>query len=153
MWPFTMCYCECASKKQTRCAWKESSALFLDHHIRVVSCMSCVHTHRWHTDIMHDLNHLVSRDTDGRFCRLGMNAAELAVAPPLNSEQENEVLATKSVWGSRHISPRTHTTQQIKGPRGRVWWGNHTGFQSIVVLHLTRPPRPTIEILIHPPVS
>lgn len=59
----------------------------------------------------------------------------------------------KGLWGSRRVSPRTHTTQQIKAARGRVWWGNHTGFQSIVVQRRSSPPRPTIEILIRPPVS
>lgn len=87
------------------------------------------------------------------FCCLGMNAAEPAVAVALKLSAGKWGAGNKELWGSRHVSPRTHTTQQIKGPRGRVWWGNHTGFQSIVVLHLTSPPRPMIEILIHPPVS
>lgn len=88
-----------------------------------------------------------------RFCCLRMNAAEPAVAVALNLSTGKWGAGNKELWGSRRISPRTHTTQQIKGPRGRVWWGNHTGFQRIVVLNLTSSPRPMIEILIRLPVS
>lgn len=87
------------------------------------------------------------------FCCVRMNAAEPAVAVALKLRAGKWGAGNKELWGSRHVSPRTHTTQQIKGARGRVWWGNHTGFQSIVVLHLTSPPRPMIEILIRLPVS